>query len=92
MHPTGQLRLLQNSLKPRANGRNIVDQQVPKFWCVTCYVHLHTLFKIVVCCWALSAKSETCQTLSYVHTDAATPNMVGQQCCVRLHWALSNSF
>ena len=92
MHSVGQLRLLQNSLKSRANGRNIVGQQLPTLLGVTCCVRLHTLFYIVVCCWALSAKSETGQTLSYVHTDAATPNMVGQQCCVRLHWALSNSF
>jgi len=47
---------------------------------------------LVACC---CAKFETGQTLSYVQTDATTPNIVGstmlggvgQQCCVRLHGA-----
>ena len=37
----------------------------------------------------LLRKFEAGQTFSYVQTDAATPNIVGQQCCVRLHQALA---
>ena len=35
------------SLKPRANGRNIVGQQLPTLLDVTCYVRLHTLLDVV---------------------------------------------
>ena len=45
------------SVKPRANGRNIVGQQLP------------TLLDVGCCC----AKFETGQTFSYVQTDATTP-------------------
>ena len=38
------------SLKSSANGRNIVRQQLPTLLHVTCFVHLHTLLHVVVCC------------------------------------------
>ena len=63
------------SLKPRANGRNIVGHQLPTLLDVTCCVRLHT--PSVACC---CAKFETGQTLSYVQTDATIPNIAGQQC------------
>ena len=34
-------------LKPRANGRNIVGQQLPTLLDVTCCVRLHTLLHVV---------------------------------------------
>ena len=36
--------------KPRANGRNIVDQQLQTFLDVTCCIRLHTLLHVVGCC------------------------------------------
>ena len=55
------------SLKPRANGRNIVGQQLPTLLDVTCYVRLHTLLHVVACC---CAKFETGQTF-----QQTTPNI-----------------
>ena len=40
----------------RANGRNIVDQQLPTLLDVTCCVRLHTLLHVVGCCCALLRK------------------------------------
>ena len=62
------------SLKPRANGRNIVGQQFPTSLDDTCCVRLHTLLHVVGSC---CAKFETDQTLSYVQTDETTPIIVG---------------
>ena len=56
---------------------------------VTCFVRLHTLLHVVE---SYCAKFETVQTLSYVQTDATTPNNVGSswpECCARLHGALA---
>ena len=73
------------SLKPRANGRKIVGQQLPTLLKVVavlaqlcwmlhqCCVRLHTLLHVVV-------KFETGQTFSYVQTNATTPNTVRQKC------------
>ena len=43
-------------LKPRANGRNIVGQQLPTLLDVTCCVRLHTLLHVVGCCCVLLRK------------------------------------
>ena len=40
----------------RANGRNIVDQQLPTLVDVTCCVRLHTLLHVVGCCCVLLRK------------------------------------
>ena len=76
-------------LKPRANGRNIVGQQLVTLLDVTCCVRLHTLLHFVGSC---RAKFETVQTFSNVRTEATTvPTMLGvvrQQRFVRLHRAL----
>ena len=81
------IRFLQ--LKPRANARNIVGQQLLTLLDVTCCVRLHTLLHVVGSC---RAKFETVQTFSYVRTEATTvPTMlkvVSQQRFVRLHRAL----
>ena len=60
------------SVKPRANGRNIVGQQLPTLLDVTCCVRLYTLLHVGGC-----AKFETGQTFSYVQRDATTPNNIG---------------
>ena len=54
-------------LKPRANGRSIVGQQLPALLDVTCCVRLHTLLHVVGCC---CAKFETGQTF-----QPTTPNI-----------------
>ena len=43
-------------VKPRANGRNIVGQQLPTLLDVTCYVRLHALLHVVGCCCVLLCK------------------------------------
>ena len=43
-------------LKPRANGRNIVGQQLPILLDVTCCVLLRTLLHVVACYWELLRK------------------------------------
>ena len=40
----------------RANGRNIVDQQLPTLLDVACCVRLHTLLHVVGCCCVLLGK------------------------------------
>ena len=56
-----------NFVRLRANGRNIVDQQLPTLLDVTCCVRLHTLLHVVGCC---CAKFETDQTF-----QPTTPNI-----------------
>ena len=43
-------------LKSRANGRNLVGQQLVTLLDVTCCVRLHTLLHVEACCWELSLK------------------------------------
>ena len=43
-------------IKLRANGRNIVGQQLPTLLDVTCCVRLHTLLHVVGCCCVLLRK------------------------------------
>ena len=40
----------------RANGRNMVGQQLPTLLDVTCCVRLHTLMHVVGCCCVLLRK------------------------------------
>ena len=67
-------KLSETIIKPRANGRNIVSQQLPKLLDVTCCVRLmlHVasccmLLEVVACC---CAKFETGQTF-----QPTTPNI-----------------
>ena len=61
-------------LRPRANGRNIVGQQLPILLDVTCFSFCAPccmrLRVIETCC----AKFETGQTFRYVQTDATRPS------------------
>ena len=61
-------------VKPRANRRDIVGQQLPTLLDVTCCVCLHTLLHVV---GRFCAKFETGQKLSCMKTDATTYNIVG---------------
>ena len=57
----------ESTLRLRANGRNIVDQQLSTLLDVTCCVRLHTLLHVVAYC---CAKFETGQTF-----QPTTPNI-----------------
>ena len=52
------------SLKPRANGRNIVGQQLPTFLNVTYCVRLHTQCIVGSCCVRLHAALGFCESLT----------------------------
>ena len=78
----------QFTAKPRANGRNIVGQQLPTLLDVTCYVRLHTLLHVVGCCcvslrkvWNWSNFSANNSQLLLFHDRRS----VAQQCWIRLH-------
>ena len=62
-----------NDVKPRANRRNIVGQQLPTLLDVTASVCTPVACCLKGCC----AKFETGQAFSYVQRDATTPNIVG---------------
>ena len=47
---------LQDTLRLRANGRNVVGQQLPTLLHVTCCVRLHTLLHVVGCYCVLLRK------------------------------------
>ena len=66
-----------NSLKLRANGHNILDQQHPTLLDVRCWVPLHTLLHFVGCC--------CCQTFSTLQTGATL--LANKSCCWMLHVA-----
>ena len=59
-------------IRPRANGSNIVGQQLPTLLNVICCVRLHTLLHVVACCWELLHPFA-----HYCNTDATTRNIVG---------------
>ena len=48
------------SVKPHANGRNIVGQQLPSLLDVTCCVRLYTLLHVVGCCCATPNNVGSC--------------------------------
>ena len=62
--------LISMYIKPRANRRNIVGQQLPTLLDVTCCVRLHTLLHVVGCCCVLLRKGWTGQTFK-----PTTPNI-----------------
>ena len=74
--------VMPESLKPCANGRNIVGQQLPTLLDATCYVRLHTLLDVV----AQSLKpvklfSQLLPTFLLFRDRRS----VAQQCWIRLH-------
>ena len=59
MHESKKLSLSPENeigLKPCANGRKVVGQQLPTLLDVTCCVRLHTLLHVVGCCCVLLPK------------------------------------
>ena len=71
------------SFKPRANGCNIVGQQLPTLLDVTCCVRLHTQCIVGSCCIRLHTTANKQATIPNI----VCANNVGN-CCVRLHAAL----
>ena len=76
------------TVKPLANGRNIVGQQLPTLLDVTCCVRLYT------CCMLLRVVAQSLKLVKLLATHKLTQQLqtmlgvVGQQCCIRLHTAL----
>ena len=56
------------NVKPRENGRNNVDQQLPTLLDVTCCVRLHTLLHVV---GSFCTKFETTQTFQPTTTNVS---------------------
>ena len=61
-------------LKPRANGRNIVGQQLPILLDVTCFSFCAPCCMLLRVIGTCCAKFETGQTFRYVQTDATRPS------------------
>ena len=69
----------------RANGSNIVDQQLPTLLDVTCCVRLHTLLHVVGCCYVLLWNRSNISTNNSQHffcsvVAEALRNNVGYVC------------
>ena len=78
------IKLENKQVRLRANGCNIVGQQLPTLLDVTCCVRLHTVLYVGACC---CAKFETGQTFSPVQTDATLLANNSQHC-----WELLRPF
>ena len=75
--PTVQL-TLKLGLKPQANGRSIVGQQLPTLLDVTCCVRLHT----GPCCMLLGVVAQSLKVVKLLATCKRTqqlPTLLGQQ-------------
>ena len=66
--------ILLHNIRLRANGRNIVNQQLPGLLDVTSCVRLHTLLHVVECCCVLLRK------ISFVPWSPKESNNVGSVC------------
>ena len=72
-------------LKPRANERNIVGQQLPTLLNVTCFVPLLTLLHVVgSCCPKFEIGQTTEQTTQHFFCSL-TARSIAQKCWIRLH-------
>ena len=85
-------KLSETIIKPRANGRNIVSQQLPKLLDVTCCVRLHTLLHVVgSCCVLLRVVAQSLKPVKLSSQQLPTfllfrdRRSVAQQCWTRLH-------
>ena len=89
---SSRIGLLAQLVKPRANGRNIVGQQVPTMLDMTYCVCLHSALHVLACSWELLRKVWNRSNV-YLHANGRSnsqhcwPNN-GGSCCVRLHVAL----
>ena len=68
-------------LKPRANGRNIVGQQLPTLLDVTCCVRLHTLLHVAQSLKPVKLFRQQLTTFLFFGDCRS----VAQQCWIRLH-------
>ena len=80
-------------LRLRANGRHIVDQQLPTLFNVTCCVRLHILFHVVGYCCVLLRKvgnrsnfsANNSQPFFLFHDRRRVAQQCGISCWIRLH-------
>ena len=89
-----KLRPFGRGLRLRANGRHIVDQQLPTSWFnVTCCVRLHILFHVVGHCCVLLRKvgnrsnfsANNSQPFFLFHDRRRVAQQCGISCWIRLH-------
>ena len=67
-------------LKPLANGRNIVGQQLSTLLDVTCCVRLHTLLHVVACCCGKFEAGQTFQPTTPNISFVPWSTLLRQQC------------
>ena len=78
-------KLKSTKVKPRTNGRNIVDQQLPKLLDVTCCV------RFTSCCMLLRVVAQSLKPVKLFSQQLPTfllfrdRRSVAQQCWIRLH-------
>ena len=72
-------------LKPRANRRNIVGQQLPTLLNVTCFVPLHTLLHVVGSCCAKFEIGQTTEPTTQHFFCSLIARSIAQKCWIRLH-------
>ena len=88
-----KLRPFGRGLRLRANGRHIVDQQLPTLFNVTCCVRLHILFHVVGYCCVLLRKvgnrsnfsANNSQPFFLFHDRRRVAQQCGISCWIRLH-------
>ena len=73
------------SVKPRANGRNIIGQQLPTLLDVTCCDRLYTLLHVVACCCVLLKPVKLLSQQLPTFLLIRDRRNVVQQCWIRLH-------
>ena len=69
-------------VKPRANERNIVGQQLPTL------LDVNVMSVCTPFCMLLDVVGQSLKPLKLLATQKRTLGVVGQQCCIRLHRAL----
>ena len=88
-----KLRPFGRGLRLRANGRHIVDQQLPTLFNVTCCVRLHILFHVVGYCCVLLRKvgnrsnfsANNSQPFFLFHDRRRVAQQCWISCWIRLH-------
>ena len=75
------------NIKPHANRRNNVGQQLSTLLDVTCYVRLHTLLRVVTRCWELLRKVWNRSNVSANNSQHFFNSVIveAQQCWIPVH-------
>ena len=78
------------TVKPRANGRGIVGQQLPTLLDVTCRARQHTPLHVVTCCWEMLRKVRNRSNFEPTTPNISFDQWLPKYIMVRLH-SSSNS-